>query len=136
MTNDVHFYANGNDPFIFPLDVYTVYVHAGADPWTVSRPVAGSGPRIQVAPSPGLVLPPKTRIPPPMALARIHGADEMRVWLSEVELALGDQPVRFRLDAVSGPFRPEIPRLLEGLQGSGEREVSIDIVGWSGPEDG
>jgi len=37
---------------------------------------------------------------------------------------------------VSGPSRPEIQTLVEGLQGIGEREVSVDIVGWSEPGDG
>lgn len=136
MATDVYFYANGNDPFIFRLGGYTVHVLAGPPPSTASGPAIGSTPGIQVAPGPGLTLPPKSRIPPPIALSLIHSTDDMRDWLNQAGLELGDQPVRFRLDAVSGPSRPEINRLLESLQDFGDREVSVEIVGWSGPSDG
>ena len=36
-----------------------------------------------------------------MALTPIHGTDEMRNWLNQVELELGDQPLHLRLDTVS-----------------------------------
>jgi hypothetical protein len=75
-------------------------------------------------------------IPPPIALAYVSDTDEMRNWLNGAKQALGDQPARFRLDAVSGPSRPEIGILLEDLQDFGDHNVSVDIVCWSGPEDG
>jgi hypothetical protein len=68
-----------------------------------------------------------------MELTNVQSAAEMRSWLDEVELESGDQPVRFRLDAVSGPSRREIHTLLEGIQGFRGRDVNVDIVGWSEP---
>jgi hypothetical protein len=136
MAIDVYFYANGNDPFTFPLGAYTVHVYVGAPPLTTPGPATGSSPGIQVTPTPGWRPTHRTPIPPPIALDRIHDAGEMRDWLNEAKLALGDQPVQFRLDAVSGSLRPEIPRLLEGLQDFGEHQVSVEIVGWSEPGDG
>lgn len=135
MAIDLYLYANGTDPFIFPLGAYTVHIYAGAPPSTASGSAAGSPPGIQVTPTSGSVYVP-THIPPPIALAYVSDTDEMRDWLNEAMQALADQPARFRLDAVSGPSRPEIGVLLEGLQDFGEHDVSVDIVGWSGPEDG
>lgn len=144
MKIDMHFYANGNDPFIFPLGDFMVHVHAGAPPQessTVPSPRPASDPIPPLDQTPRMTVsldpPPKpTPVPPPYGLTRIHGAEEIRGWFSEVQLESGDQPVRFRLDTVSGPSRPEIQTLVEGLQGIGGREVSVDIVGWSEPGDG
>jgi len=144
MKIDMHFYTNGNDPFIFPLGDFMVHVHAGAPPQESSAvpgppPVSGRIPPFEQTPMMTVTHfpPPKpTSVPPPYGLTHIHGADEIRGWFSQAQLESGDQPVRFRLDTVSGPSRPEIQTLVEGLQGIGEREVSVDIVGWSEPGDG
>jgi hypothetical protein len=80
--------------------------------------------------------PKPTPVGVPLGLVQVQGADEIRGWFNEVELGLDDSPVRFRLDTVSGQSGSEIQTLLEGLQGCGAREVSVDIVGWSEPGDG
>jgi hypothetical protein len=136
MAIDIDLYANGNDPFTFSLGDLIVHVHAGAPPGGSST-APGPAPAPEVAPVTGVsVYPTKTRVGPPINLTYVHGADETRAWLNEVELEPGDQPVRFRLDTVSGAFGPEIHTLLEGLQDFGERSVNVDIVGWSEPGDG
>jgi hypothetical protein len=135
MATNVYLYANGNDPFVFPLGDYIVHVYAGAPPSMSPGPVAEppNGPKVKFISGPEVQ--PETPFPPVTAFP-IRDKDEMRDWLSEVKQTLGDQPARFRLDAVSGPSRPEIHTLLEGLQDLGEHEVSVDIVGWSEPGDG
>jgi hypothetical protein len=135
MAIPVYLYADGNDPFVFPFGTFEFYVFAGAPPSAASGSTTGSAPGIQVTPPSGSGYLP-TPIPPPIALAYVSGPDEIREWLNTAKQALGDQPARFRLDAVSGPSRPEIGTLLEGLQDLGEHDVSVDIVCWSGPEDG
>jgi hypothetical protein len=136
MAIDIDLYANGNDPFTFPLGDFIVHVHAGAPPYR-SSPASGPAPAPEQAPVTRLsVYPTKTRVGPPINLAYVQGADETRAWLNQVELEPGDQPVRFRLETVSGSFRPEIHTLLEGLQDFSDRGVNVDIVGWSEPGDG
>jgi len=146
MKIDMHFYANGNDPFIFPLGDFIVHVHAGAPPQESSTvpgpdlaygltPPPGQTPTLTVSPNPEPI-PTPTSVPLPYGLTHIHGADEIRGWFSEAQLESGDQPVRFRLDTVSGPSRPEIQSLVQGLQGLSGRDVSVDIVGWSQTGDG
>lgn len=80
--------------------------------------------------------PHKTPIGTPMALTPIHGTDEMRNWLNQVELELGDQPLHLRLDTVSGRSRPEVPALLESLQSFSGHDVNVEIVCWSEPGNG
>ncbi len=136
MAIDIDLYANGNDPFTFSLGDLTVHVHAGAPP---DGPPAPPGPAATPQPAPVTtvsVYPTKTRVGPPINLTYVHGADETRAWLNEVELEPGNQPVRFRLDTISGSHGPEIHTLLEGLHDFGDRNVNVDIVGWSEPGDG
>jgi hypothetical protein len=146
MKIDMHLYANGNDPFIFPLGDFLVHVHAGAPPHE-SPTVPELAPDSELPPPPEETpvmtvsfdpakYPRPTPVPPPFGLVHVHGVDEIRGWFNEVEMEPGDSPVRFRLDTMSGPIRPGIQTLLEGLQGFGGREVSVDIVGWSEPGDG
>lgn len=145
MKIDMHFYANGNDPFIFPLGDFLVHVHAGTPPGEFPA-VPDLAPESELPPPPEQTpmmrvsfdptkYPRPTPVPLPYGLIHVQGADAIRGWFNEVDLGLDDSPVRFRLDTVSGPSRPEIQTLLEGLQGCGEREVSVDIVGWSEPGD-
>jgi hypothetical protein len=145
MKLDVHFYANGNDPFIFPLGEYLVHVHAGVPPGpppAVPEPLPESelplppepGPRMSVS-ADWTDIPRPTPVSLPYGFVHPYGVDEIRHWLSEVEVGPGDSPVRFRLDTASSPSGPEIQALLEGLDGFGGHQVSLDIVGWSEPGD-
>jgi hypothetical protein len=147
MAIPIYLYANGNDPFIFPLGDFIVHVHTGPPPAeapTVSSPVApgtaasGAAAITDSAPvTPRLMAyPRKTRVGPPLGLTYVHGPDEMREWLSTIELEHADQPVRFRLDTMSDSSGLEIQTLLGGLQGFSGRDVNVDIVGWSEPGDG
>jgi len=139
MAIDIHLYANGNDPFTFPLEPYIVHVHAGPPPGTSgTAPGPAPSPRPEPAPSQPRLweYPTETPVGPPIRATYVHGAEQVRNWLSQVYMGSSDQPVRFRLDAVSSPFRPEIQTLLEGLPGLGDRGVNVDIVGWSEPGSG
>jgi hypothetical protein len=135
MAIELDLYANGNDPFTFSLGDLTVHVHAGAPPDAPNPPEPPGTPPLTPVTRVS-VYPTKTRVGPPINLTYINGADETREWLNEVELEPGDQPVRLRLDTVSGSPGPEIHTLLEGLQDFGDRNVNVDIVGWSEPGDG
>src|SRR5580704_121939 len=101
MKIDMHFYANGNDPFVFPLGDYIVHVHAGAPP-NESPTVPGLIPTSDLSPPPDqtprmtVQYPTPTRVPVPLGLTRVHGADEIRDWFNDVELEPGDQPIQFR----------------------------------------
>jgi hypothetical protein len=138
----IYLYANGNDPFIFPLGDFIVHVYAGPPPGeesiitspTVSSPVAEPDPAPVT--SRLVVFPRKTRVGPPIGLTYIQGSDEMREWFNSVELEHSDQPVRFRLDTLSGPSRLGIETLLDGLRGLDGHDVNVEIVGWSEPGDG
>jgi hypothetical protein len=143
---DMHFYANGNDPFIFPLGDFLVHVHAGAPPHDMPTG-PDLAPQSEVPPPPEQTptmsvsfdptkYPRPTPVPLPLGLVHVQGAEEIRGWFNEVDLGADDSPVWFRLDTASGPSRPEIQTLLEGIQGFGGREVSVDIVGWGEPGDG
>jgi hypothetical protein len=141
---DVHLYANGNDPFTFPLEPYIFHVHAGPPPPPPDPPLSPditstssriSGVEYDVRPETTVIseYPTETPISPPIRATAVHGADDVREWLQQADLESGDQPIRFRLDAVSGPLRPEIQTLFESLHSFGERGVNVDIVGWSEP---
>ena len=146
MLIDMHFYANGNDPFIFPLGDFLVHVHTGAPPHE-SPTVPELAPKSELAPPPEQTpvmrvsfdptkYPRPTPVPLPFGLAEVYGVAGIRGWFNEIDLGSGDSPVRFRLDTMSGSSSPEIQTLLEGLQGFGGRKVSVDIVGWSESGDG
>ena len=136
-TKDIHLFANGNDPFILPIGEYVFHIHAGAPPHI---PSTESGPVAEAVGAPVTPImsayPHKTPIGTPMALTPIHGTDEMRNWLNQVELELGDQPLHLRLDTVSGRSRPEVPALLESLQSFSGHDVNVEIVCWSEPGNG
>jgi hypothetical protein len=144
MKIDMHFYTNGNDPFVFPLGDFLIHVHAGAPPHEYPTgpeldpqselPSPAETPMMSVIFDP-TTYPKPTPVPVPLGLVQVRGANEIQGWFDEVQFGLGDSPVRFRLDTVSGQSGPDIQSLLDGLQGC-EREVSVDIVGWSEPGDG
>ena len=139
MATNIHLYANGNDPFIFPLGDFIVHVHAGAPPEEPST-ATSPAPEPDLAPiTPRLtVYPRKTPVGPPIGLIHIEGVGEMQNWFNSIEMEPGDQPVQFRLDTMSGPSRLGIDTLLGGLQSFSDldRGVNVDIVGWSEPGDG
>src|SRR6266852_4362710 len=108
MKIDMHLYANGNDPFVFPLGDFLVHVHAGAPPHE-SPTVPELAPDSELPPPPEETpvmtvsfdpakYPRPTPVPLPFGLVHVHGVDEIRGWFNEVEMGPGDSPVRFRLD--------------------------------------
>ena len=139
MPTDIDLWANGNDPFTFPLGDYIVHVHAGTPPYQsaiAADIVTLTSPFVTQDAVHVTAYRPRTPLPAPISTCSFSGVADVQDWLAKVEQEAGDEAIHFRVDAVSGPSRPEFQTLLEGIQGLSGHGVQVDIVAWAASDHG